>query len=134
MARIVFIDDDHGPMDLYVKALRAAGHHVTHLDTVAAALDHAQEATSPPDLYVLDIMMPVEDALDLKEAGYGLTSGIVIYRRIRERFPMVPVTILTSVSSTRILNDLPLDDYTQWMAKIDVLPFELAHRIEEMLR
>ena len=34
MARIAFVDDEHGPIDYYVDALRESGHDVEQIDTV----------------------------------------------------------------------------------------------------
>jgi DNA-binding response OmpR family regulator len=126
MPTVVLIDDEHGPMDYYVAALQEHGFDVAHLDTVQAALDHIEGATKPPDVYILDIMMPPGDALDLREAGYGLTSGLQIHKRIRARFPKARIIVLTSISNPSILKGLPLDEYTECKAKIQVLPFELA--------
>ena len=133
MARVILIDDDHGPMDLYVQALRQSGFHVEHLDTVSQALDHVVKANKPADLYLIDIMMPPEDALTLEESQYGLTSGIVVYRRLRQRFPDVPVIMLTNISNPEILEILPADAHTTKEAKIDVLPFDLVQRVKERL-
>jgi CheY-like chemotaxis protein len=88
---------------------------------------------TPADLYVLDLMMPAGDALDLETAGFGLTSGIEIFRRLRSKFPTVPVIILTSVSNPAILDALPLDENTIKEAKIDVLPSELVGRVNSLL-
>jgi len=123
---VVLIDDEHGPMDLYVRALREAAFRVKHLDSVAVALEHIREARTPADLYILDLMMPPGDAMDLETAGYGLKSGVELHRCLRARWSNVPVIVLTSVSNPSILDLLPFDENTTCEAKIDVLPFELV--------
>lgn len=134
MAKIVLIDDNHGPMDLYVQALRKSGFEVEHLDTVALALAHIESAQRPADLYILDIMMPPGDALDLRESSFGLTSGLIIYERLLGKFPGVPVIVLTNISAPGILERLPLEDTgTTREAKIDVLPFDLADMVKKRL-
>jgi DNA-binding response OmpR family regulator len=129
MKRIIFIDDEHGPIDLYVRALERSGFRVEHLDLVETALDHISTSTSPADFYVVDLMMPPGDAFDLETAGFGLTTGVEIHRRIRAKWPSVPILVLTNVSNPLILALLPFDANTMVEAKINVLPFELVERI-----
>jgi len=133
MARIILIDDDHGPMGFYLKALRQSGFDVEHIDSVAGALDHIEHGEVPGDLYVLDLMMPPGDAMELEKAGFGLKSGIELYRSLRARWENVPVIILTSISNPAILELLPVDSNTLREAKIDLLPFELVEKVKQRL-
>lgn len=134
MAEIILIDDNHGPMDLYVQALCKSGYRVQHLDTVALALAHIDSSEQPADLYILDIMIPPGDAFGLRESSFGLTSGILIYERLLKKFPGVPVIVLTNISTPEILERLPLDDArTTRESKIDVLPFDLVEKVRERL-
>lgn len=134
MPKITLIDDEHGPMDFYVIALRKSGFEVEHLDNVADALKHIAETPTPSDFYIIDLMMPVgESGLNLERAKYGLASGIEIHRQLRQRFATVPVMILTSVSNPTIIGAIPFDDRTTCEAKIEVLPFELVDKVRELL-
>lgn len=134
MATITLIDDEHAPMDLYVRALRQSGFEIQHLDSVELALKHIREAEVPSDLYIIDLMMPPGTALDLEAAGFGLKSGIIVHRQLRQRFPSVPVIVLTSVSNPSILEAIPFDEHTKREAKIDVLPFQLVTKVREILQ
>jgi DNA-binding response OmpR family regulator len=134
MTKIVLVDDNHGPIELYIQALRKSGFEVEHLDTVAAAIEQISSAEDFADLYILDIMMPPGDALDLRESTFGLTSGLIIYTRLRKKHPHVPVIVLTNISTPEILDSLPVDDvHTTRAAKIDVLPFDLVELVRERL-
>jgi len=133
MKKVIVIDDEHGPIEFYVRALRDAGFSVEQLDTVEAALKHITEAEQPADIYILDIMMPPGKALTLDQAGYGLTSGVEIHHRLRTRFPTVPVIVLTNISHPKILELLPFDEFTTREAKIEVLPFDLVERVKERI-
>jgi DNA-binding response OmpR family regulator len=134
MPSVVLIDDDHGPVDYYVQALRSSDFEVEHLDTVDSALKHVENASEPADLYILDVMVPPGDSLDLRESSYGLTSGLVVYERLRERFPGVPVIILTNISTPEILDALPVGDQnTTIEAKVELLPFDLVDRVRQRL-
>lgn len=149
-------------MDLYVRALKQSGFDVEHLDSVAKALQHIKETENPSDLYIIDLMMPPGDALNLEDTRYGLSSGVEIHRtlrkagqvdaesletmssfgltsgiaihgRLRQRFISVPVIILTSVSNPAIINAIPFDALTRREAKIEVLPFELVEKVRSIL-
>ncbi|MGA3284043.1 MAG: response regulator [Verrucomicrobiota bacterium] len=133
MARIVLIDDEHGPVDYYVQALVDSGHEVAHLDTVDKVFEYLQNP-KPADLFVVDIMMPTLGRPELKDAAEGLATGIVFWHQIRERFPGVPIIILTSVANPEILEGLPFDNKTQIESKIDTLPFELAEVANKLLK
>lgn len=133
MAKIVFIDDERGPIDYYVKALNEGGHQVQKLDTVEEVFAHL-EARKPADIYVVDIMMPTHGHPRLKDAAGGLASGIVLHREIRRAFPAVPIILLTSIANPDILEGLSLETHTEIKSKIDTLPFELVDDVETALK
>lgn len=132
MANIAFIDDEKGPIDYYVDALKENGHNVERLDSVEKALAHV-DAGQAADLYVVDIMMPTHGHPRLKDAAEGLSTGIVLHREIRRRFPNVSILVLTSISNPEILHGLSVENNTRLESKIDTLPFELVGVVEEML-
>jgi two-component system phosphate regulon response regulator PhoB len=115
--RILVVDDDEAVRSLLTRYLELEGFDVDQaVDGQSALTSLAQQ---PPDLVLLDLMMPVEDGLD-------------ILTRLR-RTSDVPVILLTSRGSEgdRILGlKLGADDYV-------VKPFspgELAARIHSVLR
>lgn len=150
---IILIDDDHGPMALYVQALHLSGYAVDHLDDVTEAIERIKQAAAP-GLFIVDIMMPPGDSgLDLKETGYGLSTGLVLVRIIRAKHPHTPVIILTSVTSPDILASiredevkalsseaqLPAEHPSEAGQQIPVLgklatpPFTLVEKVKEIL-
>ena len=56
MARIVIADDDADIRELVVFKLRHAGHEVPPVGDGAAAIEACTQ--QPPDLVILDVMMP----------------------------------------------------------------------------
>ena len=88
MARILIADDDPDIRQLVIYALADQGHEVSVAKDGQEALDHV--AQSPPDLMLLDIMMPEMDGYDvlraLDERGIrGFTKILVLTAKGSER-------------------------------------------------
>jgi len=119
MARIVVADDDADIRDLVVFKLRQAGHDVQAVEDGAAAVEACQ--TAPPDLVVLDVMMPGMGGLDATRA-----------LRLDPRLARVPVILLTARAQESDIEQgfgAGADDYV-------VKPFsprELASRVAAVL-
>lgn len=88
MARILIADDDADIRQLVIYALADEGHEVSAAKNGQEALDHVVQA--PPDLMLLDIMMPEMDGYDvlrsLDEKGIrGVTKILVLTAKGSER-------------------------------------------------
>lgn len=88
MARILIADDDADIRHLVIYALADEGHEVSVAKDGQEALDHVVQ--SPPDLMLLDIMMPEMDGYDvlrsLDEKGLrGVTKILVLTAKGSER-------------------------------------------------
>ena len=108
--RALIAEDDAEIRQALERILRFEGYHVTSVADGAAALEYVGE--SPPDVIVLDVMMPFVD-------------GLAVCRRLRERGDRTPILMLTARGDVgdRVEGlDAGADDY---LAK----PFEL----EELL-
>jgi DNA-binding response OmpR family regulator len=115
--RVLVVDDDDALCGLLTEYLARFGMTVTAAGRPEDALRLLREA--PPDLVVLDVMLPDED-------------GFAVCRRIRERSP-VPVIMLTARGdlADRVLGlTLGADDYLPKPFE----PRELVARIEAVLR
>jgi DNA-binding response OmpR family regulator len=116
-SRILVVDDDATVSEVVARYLQREGFDVETVADGRTALDRA--LSEPPDLVVLDLMLPGID-------------GLEICRRLRALAP-VPIVILTArgQESDRIIGlDLGADDY---VAK----PFstkELVARVRAVLR
>ncbi|SCL29306.1 DNA-binding response regulator, OmpR family, contains REC and winged-helix (wHTH) domain [Micromonospora nigra] len=116
--RVLVVDDDRTVSDVVCRYLEHAGYRVDHVGDGAAAL--AAVAAEPPDLVVLDLMLPVLD-------------GLEVCRRLRARPDGVPVIMLTARGdeADRILGlQLGADDY---LGK-PFSPRELVLRVGSVLR
>ncbi|MGS2614870.1 response regulator transcription factor [Micromonospora sp. LZ34] len=116
--RVLVVDDDRTVSDVVCRYLEHAGYRVDHVGDGAAAL--AAVAAEPPDLVVLDLMLPVLD-------------GLEVCRRLRARPDGVPIVMLTARGdeADRILGlQLGADDY---LGK-PFSPRELVLRVRSVLR
>ena len=100
MARILIVDDERDVVTLIKFMLEKDGHTVVSAFDGAEALaksgvEPRDETAVPPELVILDVMMPVMD-------------GYAVYQRLREdvRTSAVPVVVLTAkgASNSRFEN------------------------------
>lgn len=125
-ASLLVVDDEPTVLELLPAALRYAGFIVTTATTGREALTAASE--SPPDLLLLDVMLPDMDGFDVIRQLRQPTDRLRWGRAVR-----VPVLFLTALDTTEdMLNGLQLggDDYV-------TKPFDLqllVARIHAILR
>jgi DNA-binding response OmpR family regulator len=115
--RIMVVDDDLTLADVVGRYLIRDGHRVECVPDGSAALRRIEE--EPPDLVVLDLMLPGVD-------------GLEVCRRLRARWP-IPVVMLTALGeeTDKIVGfETGADDY---MTK-PFSPRELALRVRSVLR
>src|SRR6266498_1872410 len=115
--RILVVEDDPTVSDVVARYLERDGFDVQTVDDGISALDVV--AASPPDLMILDLMLP------------GL-DGLEVFRRIRS-FAPVPVIMLTARGDEhdRVIGlELGADDYVGKPFS----PRELTARVKSVLR
>jgi hypothetical protein len=123
-------------------ALQDAGFEVIRLRTFSEALNFILNSRRHPDFWIVDVMMSIEDAellVDGKRAiettNMGLAAGLLLYRKIKEIYPKALTIILTSIPTPSILDGIErsLDGNDTCEAKLEMLPYDLAHKIQERL-
>lgn len=136
---IALIDDDDGPTLYYYQAIKDADFQVDRLTTFKAALDYIQNPMSDPDMWIVDVMMPIgdeslivdgEDAM--QSTSLGLGAGLLLYKLIKKRYPLIPVTLLTSITTPKLLDAIEqsLRDQDTCEAKLEILPTYLVQIIK----
>jgi two-component system, OmpR family, response regulator MtrA len=120
VAKIVVADDDADIRDLVVFKLQQSGHHVVAVGDGLAAVEACK--ADPPDLVVLDVMMPGMSGIDACRA-----------LRLDPAMARIPVILLTARAQEADIEQgfsAGADDYV-------VKPFsprELASRVTAVLQ
>ncbi len=115
--RVLVVDDDPTVSDVVARYLEHAGYAVSVVSDGKVALDKA--VADPPDLVVLDLMLP------------GL-DGLQVFTQLRAQAP-VPVIMLTALGdeADRLVGlELGADDYITKPFS----PRELVLRVQSVLR
>ena len=115
MARVLVVDDDLTVSDVVRRYLERAGHQVALAATGEDALE--QVAEQPPDLVVLDLMLPGID-------------GLEVCGRLRGAIPVVMLTALGEEEDRIAGLSLGADDYVTKPFS----PRERALRVDSVLR
>ena len=112
------VDDDAALADVVIGYLVRSGHQATHAGDGLAALESV--AADPPDLVILDVMLPEID-------------GLEVCRQVRAEHPDLPIIMLTALGEAedRIAGlEVGADDYVTKPFS----PRELVLRVESVLR
>lgn len=116
--RLLVAEDDKGVREALERALRYEGYDVTVASDGAQALELASQ--KPPDLYLLDVLMPHVD-------------GLSVCRTLRHRGDRTPILVLTArhgVADRVAGLDAGADDYLVKPFALD----ELLARVRALLR
>ena len=124
---ILFVDDEVRRMQPFAESLEFEGFTVRFASSITECRQFMAKPTEI-DLIILDVMMPDEG---LKGADDGLRTGIALLQEIRRCHPVLPIAVLTNSDSAE--QDVPLDQYTVFMRKAEILPFELASIVKSLL-
>lgn len=115
--KVLLVDDEADFADTLIKRLGKRGMDAAARYSGGAALDYLED--HPIDVVVLDVKMPGMDGIDC-------------LRKIKERFPLVEVVLLTGHASLDVaINGMELGAFDYLMKPADV--DELRYKIEDAL-
>lgn len=116
---IMIVDDSPEILNLYTSMLKHRGYDVIAAEEGSTALDLVREST--PDLFLLDVMMP------------GI-NGIELCQKLREmpQFAETPVIIVSAYSDSGIVEQLFAAGANDYVFK-PIDPKKLAVKIKDLL-
>lgn len=126
--RIMLVDDSADSLRLLQVTLKLKGYNVTIADSGAEAL--VQIAESPPDLILLDVVMPDMD-------GYEVTRQI----KHNSNLPFIPILLVTGFEKSSVVKGLDAGadefickpvDKKELLARVRAL-LRLKHSMDEQL-
>ncbi len=101
---ILFADDSVYAMLSTVDALRVLGARVDVVTDGAEALEYMRtHRNDPPDLLILDIMMPEGKGAEIKTLDGGRSTGVEIYKWMQREKLGIPTVVSTIVCDDSIL-------------------------------
>jgi DNA-binding response OmpR family regulator len=119
--KILFIEDDFFIADMYVRALKKAGHDVEIINDGGEALKKAKETVY--DVILLDIMLPEKTGVEILEELRGQKG---------DGLPLTKIIVTTNFDEPdedRARLEQMADGY---LIKADVTPSKLVELVEQV--
>ena len=128
MRKILLIDDAHSDASILSEELTYAINceikWVKNADEVMALL-----AEEKFDLIVLDIMMPIPTSWtdeDFKKSEWGINTGMVLFQKIREKYPRLFILLYSARS------EIQIDEYSFYIRKPE-LAEKVVNKIKDFI-
>ena len=115
MANIVIIDDDYA-QEILAENLSYRGHEVRRLGSASETLRNLEDVLSA-DLIILDVIMEIPDSLAEEYVSGGRTTGMAIYKKIRERNPDVPILAYSATQDRDLIEVFRDDPNSKFLSK-----------------
>jgi len=132
MANIVIIDDDYA-QEILAEHLRYRGHEVRRLGSASLALSDLDSIISV-DLIILDIIMEMPESYRMESVSGERTTGLVIYKSIRERNTEIPILAYTASQDKDVIDIFADDPKSKFVSKWSTPTMkELVNTINTML-
>lgn len=113
---ILFADDDLYNMQSTRDALEVRGAIIRLATDGTEVLQYFRDhKDDPPDLLILDVMMA--EGEEIKTTDSGRSTGLEVYRRIRQQFSRLPIVVSTVVTDDKILSRFEGDSKTAVIRK-----------------
>jgi DNA-binding response OmpR family regulator len=128
---ILFVDDEPEYVENYEIALNESHFSVKTISDVDEALKFIDANPKIIQAIVLDVMMSFGTSFGENETDGGTRTGVLLYKKLRETLPTIPVFALTNVSDDGVKEyfEAELNCYFSPKRK----PFEFAKFVKEKI-
>jgi CheY-like chemotaxis protein len=130
---ILFVDDELHFVRSYIEELELSGFGVQFCASVDSALEYLAANRGEVKLCIIDIMMPPGTAFAGIDTQSGLMTGNLLYDRIRQEVPGVPLVVLTNRISEEVERKAASHNGCWLFHKDQCFPFELANHVRNIL-
>jgi CheY-like chemotaxis protein len=130
---ILLVDDDIRSMRTYCDELEYRGRKCRLVGSVDEAVRVLRQHAADIELIVFDMMMPFGNVFANKDLSGGLRTGEHFYRELRKALPSVPAVLFTNRNVGQLDGPFRSDPLCECRMKEDLLPSELADRVEQLL-
>jgi DNA-binding NarL/FixJ family response regulator len=127
---IIFVEDQEETGDLYRDEMLERDLPVQYFDSVDKTWAFLLKSEAKPRVAVIDVMMPPGDLFSDHDTADGLRTGLLFYRRIRERYPDCFVFLLTNLTAPVVKDAVREDPLARAIVKTDLFFDEVADEIE----
>jgi DNA-binding response OmpR family regulator len=134
MTKILFVDDEPRWVEPYRRELQDAGFEVDQENTIVGAIKYLDDHGAQLSLLILDIMMPHGTIFTAEETRNGRRTGVLMFKRVRETFPTLPVIFLTNVSDETVEVYVRQQSCCLLIRKPECFPFELVDKVQQLLK
>jgi CheY-like chemotaxis protein len=134
--KILFIDDEKRRMDSFAMELQLSDNEVIFCHDVDTAWNYFVKNCEQIQLIILDIMMPYGNLFkeDSDSTEEGLRTGNLLYQKIRESTPDLPVVIFTNVSDDEVAEIFRTEKNCLYLQKKDYYPNEFVREIGKLAK
>ncbi|MBL8892616.1 MAG: hypothetical protein JNL67_21750 [Planctomycetaceae bacterium] len=103
--KILFIDDEFAPdfedalgsyMSFYSLELQEHGFDVTRCSSVDEAITAL--VSDVFEMAIIDIMMPPGDEFTDQDTNYGMATGTLLARKIKQQYPKLKIIVLSNLT------------------------------------
>ena len=131
---ILMIDDEKRTLDSYLDELQMSKFQVRSELSADAGFRFMEEHANELKLLILDVMMPSGGSFNEEETERGLTTGVRFYERVRASNEQLPIIILTNRVDAGIRRFFEKDPHCRFFEKEELLPFELADVVRDVIK
>ena len=129
---VLLANEDATPAHPYILALEQNGYEVKQSHNADDTLELATQEHLNIAVIIHGILLKPGGQYPSETTHGGLRTGIPLSKDLSERYPYIPIIILTQVADAETLNQFPEEDRLKVVQALEYPPIELAQLVKEM--